>query len=215
MASKMKMKIWNVIGCTGAVAAMLLPAAAQTTQTATGTATSDKPMTTQQRKENQQDRIAQGIQSGQLTAGGAAGLEHKEADLNKEEQLMRAEDNGKLTAADREALTQQQNQLSQKIYEDKHNAAVQNPNPTGTVGERAENQQDRIANGVKSGQLTSAESAYLEKSESNLNHEIAADRAANGGKLTADQKAQVKKQQNELSNKIYNQKHNNNVRRKP
>jgi len=54
--------------------------------------------TINQRKENQQDRIASGVNSGQLTAGETANLETKESALNKEEHNMRAEDNGKLTA---------------------------------------------------------------------------------------------------------------------
>jgi hypothetical protein len=42
-------------------------------------------------------------------------VESKESNLNKEERLMRSEDNGKLTSADKKALTQQQNQLSKQI----------------------------------------------------------------------------------------------------
>src|SRR5258707_6539469 len=37
-----------------------------------------------QRKENQQDRIAQGVKSGSLTPHETAKIEHKEARLNKE-----------------------------------------------------------------------------------------------------------------------------------
>src|SRR6266446_8330365 len=40
--------------------------------------------TVAQRKENQQDRIAQGVKSGQLTAGETANLETKEAAINGE-----------------------------------------------------------------------------------------------------------------------------------
>ena len=74
-----------------------------------------------QRKENQQDRIAQGVKSGQLTAGETSRLEHQEAGINKEERGMRAQDNGHLTTADRKTLHQQQNQESRRIYRDKHN----------------------------------------------------------------------------------------------
>jgi len=81
--------------------------------------------TIQDRKENQQDRIAQGVKSGQLTAGETANLESKESGLNKEEHNMRAADNGKLTAADRAKINHQQNKLSHQIYKDKHNARKQ------------------------------------------------------------------------------------------
>jgi hypothetical protein len=77
-----------------------------------------------QRKENQQDRIAQGVKSGQLTAGETSRLEHQEAGINKEERGMRAQDNGHLTSTDRKTLHQQQNQESRRIYRDKHNGKV-------------------------------------------------------------------------------------------
>ena len=77
------------------------------------------------RKENQQDRIAQGVKSGQLTAGETAKLEHQEAGINREERGMRAQDNGHLTAQDRHTLARQQNAESARIYRDKHNGNVQ------------------------------------------------------------------------------------------
>jgi hypothetical protein len=73
---------------------------------------------------------------------------------------------------------------------------------------RQENQQDRIAQGVQSGQLTAGETANLEHKEAKLNHEVRQDRKANGGNLTNKQKAQVNRQQNKLSRNIYRDKHN-------
>jgi len=183
------------------LAAVALPAFSQTTL-------ATDPATIQQRKENQQDRIGQGIQSGQLTAGETSNLEKKESNLNQEERDMRKLDDGHLTSSDRVTLNQQQNQLSNKIYQDKHNAAAQNTNPTSEVGKRAENQQDRIAQGVKSGQLTAGETAKLESKDAGINREIRNDRAANGGTLTAAEKAQVNHQQNKVSRQIYRDKHN-------
>lgn len=77
-----------------------------------------------QRKTDQQDRIAQGVKSGQLTAGETSRLEHQEAGINREERGMRAQDNGHLTKADRQTIHQQQNQESRRIYRDKHNGKV-------------------------------------------------------------------------------------------
>jgi hypothetical protein len=77
-----------------------------------------------QRKVDQQDRIAQGVKSGQLTAGETGRLEHQEAGINKEERGMRAQDNGHLTKSDRQTIHQQQNQESRRIYRDKHNGKV-------------------------------------------------------------------------------------------
>jgi hypothetical protein len=196
------MKAMNAV-LTGA-AFFVLSAPAIFAQSAT---TNDPPQTIQQRKENQQDRIGQGVQSGQLTAGETKNLETKEAGLNKEERTMRSEDDGHLTAADRAKLNNQQNHLSNQIYDDKHNGAVQN-NGAGEIGQRKENQQDRIAQGVKSGQLTPGETAKLEKQQQGINRETAGMREANGGKLTAADRRAVNQQQNRASRNIYNKKHN-------
>jgi hypothetical protein len=77
-----------------------------------------------QRKDNQQQRIANGVQSGQLTAGETAHLEKQESAINHEERNMRAQDNGHLTQADKSLINKQQNQESRRIYNDKHNARV-------------------------------------------------------------------------------------------
>ena len=89
-------------------------------------------------------------------------------------------------------------------------AQTSNPVPvTGqSIQDRKENQQDRIAQGVKSGQLTAGETAHLEKNEAKINREVRNDRAANGGKLTEEEKAQVNRQQNRQSRQIYRDKHN-------
>jgi hypothetical protein len=76
------------------------------------------------------------------------------------------------------------------------------------IHDRKENQQDRIAQGVKSGELTPRETANLEHKEAAINRETRADRRANGGKLTPGEKAQVNRQQNKVSRQIYRDKHN-------
>ena len=75
------------------------------------------------------------------------------------------------------------------------------------IKDRKENQQDRIAQGVKSGQLTAGETAKLETKEAGLNKEIRHDRKQNGGNLTNNEKKQINHQQNKLSRNIYKQKH--------
>ena len=76
------------------------------------------------------------------------------------------------------------------------------------IHDRKENQQDRIANGVKNGTLTPGETTHLEHREANLNKEIRTERRQNGGNLTNKEKAQVNRQQNHLSRAIYRDKHN-------
>lgn len=190
---------------TAVMAGFMLPAAAQTSDSTTP---ATKPATINQRKENQQDRIANGIQSGELTAGETKHLEKKEAEVNQEERDMRKLDNGHLTAADRATLNQQQNKLSSDIYKQKHDTQVQNVNPKSEVGQRERNQQERIAQGVKSGQMTAGETAHIEGREAAINKEVRSDRAANGGRLTAAERGQVNRQENRTSRAIYRKKHN-------
>jgi hypothetical protein len=73
-----------------------------------------------QRRENQQDRIAQGIASGNLSAREAARLERQQAILGNEIHDFRALDGGKLTKSERVLVYHQQNQLSRNIYRVKH-----------------------------------------------------------------------------------------------
>jgi hypothetical protein len=160
-----------------------------------------------QRKENQQDRIANGVKSGQLTPGETANLENKEAAINKETRTDRAANGGKLTGAEKTQINRQQNQTSKQIYADKHNANTAHYG-NNAVGQRRENQQDRIAQGIKSGQLTPKETSKLEKQQQGINKQVATDRKANGGSLNASQKKQINKSQNQASRNIYQKKHN-------
>jgi hypothetical protein len=204
MKNNMRISVSKALVFGAALAAFALPVVAQNSS-------SSAPVTgesIQDRKENQQDRIANGVKSGELTAGETANLEKKQSSLNQEERDMRKLDNGKLTAGDKTTLNQQQNKLSNQIYNDKHNSAVQNTDPKSEVGKRAENQQDRIAQGIKSGQLTAGETAHLESNQAKINKEVRNDRAANGGKLTPQARRQVNRQQNRESRQIYRDKHN-------
>ena len=158
------------------------------------------------RRENQQDRIAQGVQSGSLTAGETSNLEKKEAAVNQEIRADKSLNGGKLTAGEQRVVNGQQNNLSRQIYNDKHNAVTQQYGKN-EVDARRENQQDRIAQGIRSGSLNAGQTARLEGSERRINQEVHSDRAANGGKLTAGERAQVNGQQNKLSGRIYRAKH--------
>lgn len=73
------------------------------------------------REERQQDRIAQGIKSGELTPGEASRLEKGETCLQKQEAKDMAKNNGHLTKAEQEKLNREENRLSKRIHRDKHN----------------------------------------------------------------------------------------------
>jgi len=94
--------------------------------------------------------------------------------------------------------------------EDHHNWASENHGrPVGMgVNARQERQQDRIAQGVHSGELTPHETSHIEHQEAAIHHEVHNDREANGGHLTSQEHKQVEHQQNHESKEIYRDKHN-------
>lgn len=159
------------------------------------------------RRFNQQGRISNGISSGQLNAGETKNLEGREAHLNSEVHNDRAANDGRLTPQERQQVNRQQNNLSHSIYDDKHNAATAHYG-NNEVGARRYNQQERIANGVRSGQMTAGEAARAEHHEQNINRHIEADRSANGGRLTPQERHNVNERQNAASRQIYTEKHN-------
>ncbi len=182
-------------------------AIAQQSQPPAQTQPNQPASTIGQRKQNQQDRIANGIDSGQLTAGETKNLESREANINREVRDDRAGDDGHLTTQERQQINRQQNNVSKSIYQDKHNAA-QAHYGNSEVGDRQRNQQDRIANGLRNGSMTAGEAARDENREQGINQQVRADRAGNGGKLTGQEKAQINHEQNGTSRTIYRQKHN-------
>ena len=76
------------------------------------------------------------------------------------------------------------------------------------IDQRRENQQDRIAQGVRSGQLTARETSQLERRDVRINHQVRSDRARNDGRLTYNERRQVNREQNRVSRSIYRDKHN-------
>ena len=123
-----------------------------------------------------------------MTAGETSKLETKEAAINGETSADRAANGGKLTSAEKTQINQQQNQLSKQIYSDKHNANTAHYG-NNEVGQRRENQQDRIAQGIKSGQLTAGETAKLENQQKGINQQVKADRSGERRQADARRKA--------------------------
>ncbi|HTZ18459.1 MAG TPA: hypothetical protein VMB78_08470 [Dissulfurispiraceae bacterium] len=73
------------------------------------------------REINQQNRIEQGVKSGELTRNEAGKLEAQQTSIPQREERMAARNSGNLTPADKAKLTRQQNRASKNIYRKKHN----------------------------------------------------------------------------------------------
>jgi hypothetical protein len=76
------------------------------------------------------------------------------------------------------------------------------------VNARHDRQQNRVNQGVHSGQLTPGETSHIERNETAVHNEARSDRAANGGTLTPGEHNQIERQQNKESRQIYRDKHN-------
>jgi hypothetical protein len=87
--------------------------------------------------------------------------------------------------------------------------AVAQTSQTPEVNQRLQNQNARIANGKANGQVTPAQAHALHAKDNAIHQEVRNDRAANGGKLTPQEKAHVNRQENHVSNQIHNEKHPN------
>jgi uncharacterized lipoprotein YajG len=74
------------------------------------------------------------------------------------------------------------------------------------INQREENQQDRIANGVKNGKLTPGQTARLERGEQRLQNNEKKDMAADGGHLTKQDQRQLNREANHMSKRIAHDK---------
>lgn len=87
-------------------------------------------------------------------------------------------------------------------------AASTIPVQAGEVWRRVENQQDRIAQGVHSGQLTYREYSRVDNGLDRINAQRIHDLKLNGGHLTPAEYRQLNRELNRESDAIYFDKHN-------
>lgn len=185
------------------------------------------------RQVRQQERINQGVQSGQLTGREAAHLEHQQNSLNAQEARMRASGGG-LSQSERDRLEREQNALSHNINRQKNDAQRAgahgwSPNQAGFNGHHGypnagqpgfngqginahqENQQERIQQGLQSGQLTKHEYIRLEEKQARF-AQLESQLRASGGGLSPQERSRLEFEQRQLSQDIERQRHDSQVR---
>lgn len=163
---------------------------------------------TVQRDVNQQNRIGQGLGSGELTTREGARLEREEAKVERDQS--RALRDGKLSPAEKARLAREQNRVSRDIYRQKHDAQTGNPNSASSQRMQADaqrdvNQQRRIEQGVRSGQLTNREAARLEHGQARDSAFQA--RAGADGRVGPHEQRRIQRNENRQSRRIHRQKH--------
>lgn len=166
-----------------------------------------------QRDTNQQNRVEQGLKSGQLTTKEAGQLERDEQRIDRTQ--ARDLKNGPLTSQEKAQIQREQNQASRQIYQDKHNAVTGNPNSKSSERMQADvqrnaNQQARINQGIRSGQLSNREAGALERGQAHVDRSEA--NAARNGRIGAGEQARTQGKENRQSGRIYRKKHNDTTR---
>ena len=166
-----------------------------------------------QRDVNQQQRIENGVQSGQLSTKEAAKLEKGEANIDKMEQ--RALSDGKMTNAEKQRIEAAQNKESQTIARAKSNSVTGDPNSASSQRMQADvqrnvNQETRIEQGIKSGQLTNREVGSLERGQAHVDNKEA--KAAANGHVSSNEQHNIQAAENHQSKRIHNKKNNDHVR---
>jgi hypothetical protein len=179
----------------------------------TGAFAQTNTATTTQRDVNQQTRIESGLKSGQLSTGEAAKLEKEESHVDRLQ--TQALKDGKVTPEEQARLKAAQDKTSADIAAAKHNNVTGNPNSASSKRMQADvqrnvNQQQRIENGVKSGELTNRETAKLEHGQAKVDRREA--RAGADGHVGAAEQARVQRGENRQSRRIFKQKHDAQVK---
>jgi hypothetical protein len=154
-----------------------------------------------QRLEQQQDRIGHGVADGQLTPKEADRLEHNENSLEH-----KLKQDGNLSHHEAEQLNKAFDHEGADIRDLKtngHEDALTDRH--SHLAGRFDRQQDRIAQGIESGQLTPKEAIKLENDEHQFKH---ADlkHAPNG--ISGHERRRLEKELNQDGNQIDQLKHN-------
>ena len=187
-------------GYLAVLATLALATAAQAQTTTTDT----------QRNVDQQQRIEQGLQSGQLTTHEAGKLESGEAKVDRMQ--AHAMKNGSVSPAEQARIQKAQNAESAAIYNQKHDAQTGHPDSASSQRMQADvqrnvDQQARINQGVKSGSMTTAEAAGAEHGQARVDRKEAV--AGANGHVGAGEQASIQRSETNQSARIHHKKHNN------
>lgn len=164
---------------------------------------------TVQRDVNQQNRVEQGLQSGQLNTKEASKLEGEQARIQREQ--ARDLKDGNLSPAEKARLTRDQNRASRDINRLESNKATGNPNSASSKRMQADvqrnaNQQARIEQGVKSGSMTNREAGRAERGQARVAHAEA--KSGRNGHVSKGEQQHVQTAENRQSAHIAREKHN-------
>lgn len=156
---------------------------------------------------NQQQRIEQGLQNGELNTREAGRLERQEARIDRTE--ARDLKDGKLSPAEQARINQMQNRTSRDIYREKHDAQTGNPDSRSSERMQADvarnvKQEQRIDQGIDNGTLTNREVGSLERGQAHVHQREAA--TARDGHVGPREQGRIQGAENHQSRRIHRRK---------
>ena len=164
---------------------------------------------TVQRDVNQQTRIENGLKDGSLNTKEASRLESEQSKIDR----LQAKElkDGKLSPQERTQLQRAQNRASKDIKAAETNGIKGNPESKSSERMQADvqrnvNQEKRIEQGVKSGELTNRETGKLEAGQARVDHAEAV--AGSDGHVGKNEQARIQRKEDRQSGAIYKKKHN-------
>jgi hypothetical protein len=153
-------------------------------------------------------RVAENVAAGNLTSDQAQQLYGQIAAIHQQIGAERQADGGTLSATDRQAIQQSQNQLSGTIYSDAHNGAAPPSDPKAPqAAVREAVAAGRIVLNEKAGNLSGDQAQQLGSQLGTIQKQIATDEQANGGTLSATDAQAINQLQNQFSQQIYDMAH--------
>ena len=164
---------------------------------------------TVQRDINQQTRIENGLKDGSLNTKEASRLESEQSKIDR----LQAKElkDGKLSPRERAQLLRAQNHASKDIKAAEKNGVKGNPDSKSSERMQADvqrniNQEKRIEQGVKSGELTNHETGKLEGGQARVDHAEAV--AGSDGHVGKKEQARIQDKEDRQSGAIHKKKHN-------
>jgi hypothetical protein len=191
---------------TAAVAALPFAAMAQTTGNTSGNM--------YDRNVEQQNRIEQGLRTGDLNVKEASRLEREESGVSRMES--RALRDGSVSDAERARINSAQDRVSQDIARERQDGNRGNPNSVSSQRMQSDvqrniDQQGRIDQGVRSGQITNREAGRLENGQARVDRREG--RAGADGHINGYEQRRIQGGDNRQSRQIYNERHDGQYRR--
>ena len=153
------------------------------------------------RLQNQGQRINQAVREGELTRGQARQLHRDDRQIRQEERSMAAQNGGHITRAEQRVLNQQENGVNRQLKRDTSQWASLHPR-RDQVNDRLENQNRRIGQEYREGELTRGQAQQLHREDGRILQEERDMAALNGGNITRPEQRVLNQQENVVSRQI-------------